>query len=255
MGGVVPHTRQAGRRGARGSELHAVTDRPALGHVTGQGRPRPLPTRLGDDHMQIREGLAHVMDECRQEHPKGPAVFPALDVLGRHAGGQNLGTPQMQGDVRRLQGMQQQAPGLGMVVGFRGRQQLGKSHEPADGLAIVPLEVGRCKTGLHANGGEEGTCVQMPFQILFGQDRHPARRDFCLLLLPGLRASRGEGHGHPCCQAGGTEQGGDCLHHCPLRPYRPGPADFAEKTLPKRCWGTRTVLAVRNGCGLVNTDS
>ncbi len=169
-------------------------------------------------------------------------MLTSLDVLRWDTRRQDLGTAQMQGDVRRFQGMQQQPTGLGMVMGFRGRQQLDEGHESVNRLPIVTLEVGRRQAGLHADGGNQGIRPQVPRQCLRGQDRKPAWRDHGCSYLAAPQASCRDRHTQ--CQAGSTQYGYDGFHHCPCWQYRPRQPACRKGTQQKRCHDTSSKLFV-----------
>ena len=113
------------------------------GHGAEEGAPgAELPAPPAEQrHLLVRQDLGDVVEERRRQAGVGPEVLGAGQAVGRGPRRQEGSLAQPQGLLRRLQGVAQQPPGLGVVMGLRGGQPLDQGRQLPQGGLVKPPPV------------------------------------------------------------------------------------------------------------------
>ena len=148
---------------ARGGvgEVDPVARGPELEQRADQRIPHRVRLRRGVvGNAQIVRGLAHVVQQRREEHRISPAMLRALLGLGRRPGRQHQTLPALERVQRSLQAMQRHAARLGMMVRLGRGQQLGEFEGAIDHRRVVALEILGRSVRVGADAGDQAVHLQ-----------------------------------------------------------------------------------------------
>jgi hypothetical protein len=105
-----------------------------------------------DDLIDRR--LGRVMEQREGENGIGPQVPLEDGFLRRGAGREQAAPPEAQGRSGDFAAAVEQAAGIGVVMGFGGRQLLGPRRESRQVAEVIALEVGASRPGQFLDPGD-----------------------------------------------------------------------------------------------------